>query len=200
MAFSLPFLLTLTSTLASQEQSPQNPALTTELIGMQMADQEARGRMVQAMQSGGPVPRELAQELSALDRAHSRRMAEILSQFGWPTPRLVGAEAASSAWLLIQHADHDVALQREALRLMEPLLRDKQVRPSEYALLFDRVRVNSKQKQCYGTQFHMVAGVLRMRPCEDVKNLDARRRRVGLPPMREYVRLLQEVYGGKVKV
>lgn len=38
----------------------------------------------------------------------------MLDEHGWPTQDLVGEQASSAAWLLAQHADFDVALQRRA--------------------------------------------------------------------------------------
>lgn len=33
-----------------------------------------------------------------------------------------------------------------------------------------------------------------MSPAEDIKNLDARRKQIGLPPMADYVKMLKEFY------
>ena len=40
----------------------------------------------------------------------------IVAQVGWPTKTLVGQRGARAAWLLVRHADLDVAFQRRAHR------------------------------------------------------------------------------------
>ena len=57
-----------------------------------------------------------------MDEAYRRnavRLRQILETSGWPTAEQVGAEAAKSAFLIVQHADHDPALQKRALVLMK---------------------------------------------------------------------------------
>jgi hypothetical protein len=41
---------------------------------------------------------------------NARRLAEIVDEVGWPTESQVGAEAAKAAFLIVQHADFDIAL------------------------------------------------------------------------------------------
>ena len=68
------------------------------------------------------------------------------------------------------------------------------VKPSEAAMLTDKVRLSAGKPQLYGSSFELVEGRLRPHPIEDLEGLEARRARVGLPPMAEYARVLAEVY------
>lgn len=122
--------------------------------------------------------------------AHRRvtvRNAELLDEHGWPGPALVGPEAARRAFLIAQHADQQLDLQRRALALMRST---PGTDPAHLAMLQDRVLVNEGRDQRYGTQ---IAGVDNGTPipwpCEDPTGLDARRARVGLAPFEEHVRL-----------
>jgi hypothetical protein len=72
---------------------------------------------------------------------------------------------------------------------------NKEASASHMAYLTDRVLVADGKPQRYGTQFHSVDGKLQPRPTEDPANLDARRKSVGLPPMAEYVKQMQSMYG-----
>jgi hypothetical protein len=58
---------------------------------------------------------------AAVDERHTARLKEIVALTGWPTVSLVGPEAASAAWLLVQHADLDPAFQAHCLSLMKQL-------------------------------------------------------------------------------
>jgi hypothetical protein len=51
---------------------------------------------------------------------------------GWPTGSLVGAEAARRAWLVAQHADRQLDLQRRALTLMTKAVETGATTPSTW--------------------------------------------------------------------
>lgn len=76
---------------------------------------------------------------------------------GWPTHSLVGEQAATSAWLLAQHADHDLALQRRFLDLMCAAPAGE-VAPMHTAYLTDRVLIAEGKSQVYGTQMTLIDG------------------------------------------
>ena len=163
-----------------------------EIKNMRDADQAMRKR---AEDNNGVIESE---EDDKLDSIHTERMKEIIAEIGWPTFSKVGKEIASNAWLLVQHADHDVAFQRRCLDMMkkEPA---GEVEVIDIAYLEDRVRVNEGKSQLYGTQFFndkkpdgtVVYGP---RPIEDPENLDKRRMSVGLGSFEEYKKHMLEKY------
>ncbi|SDS98323.1 DUF6624 domain-containing protein [Actinoplanes derwentensis] len=112
------------------------------------------------------------------------RLTVILDEHGWPTPALVGPEGARRAWLIAQHADRQLDVQRRALALMTAAGAD----PTQVAMLHDRVRVNEGHPQTYGTQIAGVAdGAPAPWPCDDPAGMEQRRAAVGLAPYAEYV-------------
>lgn len=140
------------------------PELRLELLEMQRVDQEARKGV----------------------GANTSRLRKIVGQYGWPGRWMVGSDGAHAAWLLAQHADSDVAFQERCLKLMGPLAERDEVLKSEIAYLTDRVLVNQKRPQRYGTQMRLVQGRYELLPVEDPKRLDERRAEVGLFSMAEY--------------
>lgn len=86
-------------------------ALTAELTDMAAADQRS------AVHANSDEP---AEQLAwrRLTARHGDRLNEIMDEYGWPTAELVGEEAARAAWLIAQHADRQLDVQRRALRLM----------------------------------------------------------------------------------
>ncbi len=119
----------------------------------------------------------------------------------WPGRTRLGSDGANALWLLVQHADNDPALQRRALELMMQAATSEVSLP-DLALLADRVLVNEGKPQRYGTQFKSDdKGVMRMRPADTSSEaeLDARRASMGLPPLAEYRRQLQELYHSAVQ-
>lgn len=87
-----------------------------------------------------------------LTAQHGDRLHQIMDEYGWPTAELVGEDAARGAWLIAQHADRQLDVQRRALRLMEQAVAAGSAAPRELAFLRDRTLVNEGRKQIYGTQ------------------------------------------------
>lgn len=143
-----------------------------------MADEDQRLRTKMAS-----VPRELV----SVDTRNTQRLREIIEEIGWPTRSKVGAAAEHMAWLLVQHADRDVAFQRRCLSLMERESADE-VCPTHLAYLEDRILVAEGRPQRYGTQLTMTDQGLDAKALEDPDNVDERRQRVGLEPIADYVR------------
>lgn len=170
----------------------QNPALRDELLRMAEEDQVAR-RAAGAAHFKDAAANE---RMKAIDMKNTARMKEIVAQVGWPTKTLVGERGARAAWLLVQHADLDVAFQRQCLPLLEKAVAAGEVSPKEVAYLTDRVLVAEGKPQRYGTQFHTVEGKLVPRPIEDEANVDARRAAVGLGTMAEYNEQMQRMVSG----
>lgn len=159
----------------------QYPSLAKELIELKEADQAMR----QKMREGSEWDKEV-------DIKNTERLKEIIAEIGWPTISKVGAEAAMSAWLLVQHADYEPVFQSECLELMKTTSDD--VNPSWVALLEDRMRVNTGRPQLYGTQFYTdESGVFGPRPIEEMEGLEARRKAVGLEPFADYRARMEEV-------
>jgi len=164
------------------------PNLREELLDMVERDQRARmGMRVAGDESGGNA---LA-AMTRIDEDNSARMHEIVDEVGWPTKSAVGSDGAQAAWLLVQHADLDVAFQRRCLTLMEEELARDDVYAGNFAYLTDRVLVNEGKQQEYGTQFHTAGGKQQPRPIRDAKHVDARRKKMGLSTLDEYRKMMK---------
>ena len=133
---------------------------------------------------------------AAIDAKHTKRMREIVAEIGWPTVSKVGAEGASNAWLLVQHADHDVDFQEHCLQLMNEAPTGE-VSVTDIAYLTDRVCVNRGRGQLYGTQFTQEGGKHIPRMIEDEKNVDARRAKVGMGPLSEQIQMMYAYFPRK---
>ena len=131
---------------------------------------------------------------SSIDVENTQRMKEIVEQIGWATRSKVGGHASEMAWLLVQHADHDRAFQQKCHELMKAQSAGE-VSPANIAYLEDRVRVGEGHPQLYGTQFYVdAAGNFGPRPIEDPDHVDERRQALGLQPLSEYAREVEQSY------
>ncbi|AVR98849.1 DUF6624 domain-containing protein [Pseudoduganella armeniaca] len=153
-------------------------------------DQALRARMNR--QQGSDAT--LDAEVLALDARNTAALKDIVARCGWPDAARHGEPAAHAAWLLAQHADHDVEFQLQALDLIRKTgLRDALTR-KEFAYLTDRIALKRSGKQVYGTQLKVVpAGVVL--PPEEIDSIaavDRRRAEVGLGSVAEYLRMARQ--------
>jgi hypothetical protein len=155
--------------------------VAAELNRMVAADHQAAHRA----NSDDPAEQLAWRRLTA---QHADRLGEIMDAHGWPTAELVGADAARAAWLIAQHADRQLDVQRRALRLLEQAVADGAANPRDLAFLRDRTLVNEGREQIYGTQIAGVKdGAPVPWPCQEPEHMDDRRAEVGIPPFAEYV-------------
>lgn len=164
----------------------ERPALAKQLRAMAVRDQEVRGRWIGRMEDS-----DVMAEVQRVDDENLSKLRHILRQDGFPTRAMVGSEGVQDAWLLVQHAVGDHELQVKVLAQLKTRLRAGEVRPSEYALLADRVLAQEGKPQIYGTQFDEQ---FKMKPTGDVAHLDERRRAMGLPSIAAYRCLLHALY------
>lgn len=108
-----------------------------------------------------------------VDMVNNDLIKNIIKTSGYPTKESVGKEGMKAFWLLIQHQDKDVKLQKKCLEICDFELTEK-------AFLIDRVLLNQGKKQIYGTQF--------VGEIENKENVDKRRAEMGLEPLEEYLK------------
>jgi hypothetical protein len=162
------------------------------------ADQEARNRLMVAFQGGTQPDSATVARLQAVDVANLTRLRQIVQRHGWPDERMVGSDGRSAVFLLVQHADRHVPLQKEYLEWLERGFRTGALSAEagqDVALLTDRVRTNEGRPQLYGTQVEIQEGRVVVKPIEDEANVDRRRAALGLPPLAEYLAVLRQEYG-----
>ncbi len=130
---------------------------------------------------------ELFAAWDSVDAANAARMREVIDEFGWPGWSLVGEDGAEAAWVLIQHADFHLDLQKQGLALLEAAVAAGDASPGDLAYLTDRVLVAEGKPQVYGTQVSIEDGIVTPRtPIEDEENVDVRRAEAGLGTLEEY--------------
>ncbi|MBI5306606.1 hypothetical protein HZB04_03420 [Candidatus Wolfebacteria bacterium] len=137
-----------------------------------------------------------------IDKKNTLKIKKIVKKFGWPTINLAGKKASRNAWLLVQHADHDVKFQKKCLKLMENIykINPNLINKTNIAYLKDRVLINKGSKQLFGTQFYTnKKGIFKQRPIKDIKNLDKRRKEYNLPPFSEYKKLIKNYKSVPIK-
>ena len=172
-----------------------NVELRDELLALRESDQSGRTLLEEAAREHGvnsPEVRALWEEQSQVDAKNMARLKEIVAEHGWPGPNLVGREASSTAFLILQHADHET--QVEYLPVVQAAVEAGEFRPDHFALFQDRILVSEDKPQIFGTQLYLddTTGKWELYPIEDEANVDARRRELGMMPLAEYVQLVRD--------
>ena len=190
------------------EQAPKKAEkLQAELLDRAEQDQKARQQLIDLLaRPDGTDAEALKKAVQAatkkihdIDARNTARMKEVVDKYGWPGKSLVGTDGSQKAWLLVQHADRDRDFQERCLPLLAEAVKKGEATADQLAYLTDRVRVADKEKQVYGTQFRQAGGKMEPYPIEDQANVDKRRKEIGLPPLAEYRKMLDELYKPKEK-
>jgi len=188
-----PFHYRIVAKQVAIENALTKPALRKELLAMVDKDQEALMARVKANKDGDHARADaLMPKIDEVVKQHTARLRAIVERDGWPAHSMVGEDGAHAAWLLVQHADKDLALQKQALALMKPLVDQDEVGKVDYAYLEDRIAVAEKRPQRYGTQF---GPDREPQPIEDEAHVDERRTAIGMSTMAEYRAQMTQMYG-----
>lgn len=194
--------------------TPTREDIRAELIAM-FEEQQAHGRALFEQTRASRPDRFLFEldesqrpegyrEGAKLAHRHALRLAEIVSQHGWPGRALVGDDGAGAAWAVAQHADHDNDLCQEWLPLVADAVTRGDCAPLHLAALTDRVLLRATLPQQYGTVIEPAGGTWRPRaPMDDPEAIDERRRAIGLDSLADYVASLPSPdawYSGETSV
>ncbi|HPN81153.1 MAG TPA: hypothetical protein PK619_01820 [bacterium] len=171
-----------------------NKKLRDRIILMAKIDQEAREAAVKDYSN-----KKLSRKAYLIDGRNIVKVKKIIKDFGWPTYDLVGRRASNAFWLLVQHADRDLAFQKKCLKLLEIAVRDNQAKPINLAYLTDRVRIAEGKKQMFGTQYRIKDGKLVLKPVIDRKNLDKLRKKYGMTTMKQQNKKMSVEYKSILK-
>jgi hypothetical protein len=129
--------------------------------------------------------------MTITDSLNMIKAKAVVTKYGFPGFDLVGEEQSNDFWAIIQHCDNDVKFQQQALKLLSKQVQLHNASGANYALLQDRVLINTGRKQLYGTQvlYNPKTKSAKPLPIEDSLNVDNRRKAVGLSSLNEYLKL-----------
>jgi hypothetical protein len=178
----------LSATVYSQQTYPQ---IRDELLQMEKADQEARLKCTNG--SSDEQIKCLAEISRSIDEPNTARLTQIFYQIGFPDTAKVGKDGLQAFMTVLQHAPTD-ELRARALKPITKAFKLKELPPMAYANFVDRLRLHQGKKQLYGTGFEFMDGKMILSPTVDLKGLEKRRAKIGLPPMSEAVKMMKELY------
>ena len=178
---------------ASNMSAVTDGNLRNELLLRVRTDQAAREAFMLKRQVGGAIDSLDIARLTAVDTSNTAWLKRVVARRGWPTRAQVGSDGVRAALVLVQHADLDSAFQSRVLPLIQQSSVAGDLPGADVAVLTDRVAVSHGRPQIYGTQARLVSGRWIAAPIADSSAVDTRRAKVGLPPLRDYFRVLDSL-------
>ena len=171
-----------------------NEDLRQELLSMEVFDQEVSfAPEIRPLTATIIKKWELAQD--SIYRLHCCRLKEILNQSGFPGIDMVGKDASSSFWLMVQHCDFDILFQKRVLEAMKFEVGKGNASSRKFARLTDRVMINQGKKQMFGTQVsYNKDGQAFSKELQDLQNVDKYRLEVGLDSIFQYLNILTTMH------
>ena len=165
--------------------------LKAQLDAIRVKDQVLRQLIDEAEEKFGRDSEEMTyfwDLIQEQDSINELAVLKIIDERGWPGSSLVGNNANTTVWLVIQHAPLET--QEKYLPLLKESVKKGESRGSNLALLEDRIEVRNKRPQIYGSQISMnkETNKYEISNLLDPENVDKRRAEVGLGPLANYVK------------
>ena len=115
-------------------------------------------------------------------------LEELIDSKGWPKQSQVGSLASSAVFFILQHSNAEA--QEKYIGMFENACRNKEGNCQQYALMFDRMRMNQNKPQRFGTHAYLdpsKSSTNELYPLEDESKVDEWRKEIGLEPLMDYL-------------
>ena len=172
-----PFRAAVAEARAELAALDDEASVSARLIALRALDQRPMMTRLDLSDLSEPDQREarafMDAEVSRLNEENVAALLAMVPAEGWFSSKIYGQEAATGAFLVIQHSNMD--LQKRFLPTIEAMSERGEALKSEYALMYDRIAVAEGRLQRYGTQMRCVGGFMRPYPTEDPDRLEERR-------------------------
>jgi hypothetical protein len=161
-------------------------ALQTQLKRMYDQDQAVR----LAEPPSDSQMNQIDEQINQIDKRNYPQLLRIYQKYGLPRISVVGPDAAGEFWLLVQHQDSHLDFQKQVLQDMKGAVEQGEASKANYAYLYDRVMVNEKKPQHWGTQISCKNDKPVLDPVDDPSGLERRRQELQLMPLDKYLEML----------
>ena len=118
---------------------------------------------------------------------NQRRIKQLYRQYGYLGLKQVG-EKETDFWISIQHADNDIGFQKQMLKVLKKEIRRNNSPRSHYAMLEDRIAVNTHQKQRFGSQvtYNKMGQAIPKNGLINSANVEKLRKAYDMPTFKKY--------------
>jgi hypothetical protein len=196
--------ITLLLLITSNYSNGQNIALQKSIDSLLTEDHKYRvlDRKSDILQKNiaGLSAKSLSQQSQLITNSNLNSVKTIFQKRGFLNYDKVGKIHSDRFVYLLEYCSSDPQFQLEVLESMKVEIERNNASPLLYAVLLDRVLVNLKRPQVYGTQVNLNYNETTyepIKPIVEIEKLDERRKTVGLPPMAESIAELNRKFKGQ---
>ena len=165
------------------------PIAAAALAALQQECRTRRARDQAGRGVGG-----MTADQAAHDRDNTDWLKRQCATYGWLDAARCGKDAAVTAFLIVQHSG-DMPLMLAALPCIEADVVAGTGDPQDYAMLFDRTQLNLGRRQRFGSQIGQAGGRPAVFPIEDRTGVEARRAKIRLFPLAQYLAMYAKMSG-----
>jgi len=143
----------------------------------------------------------LTDEWKTVEQADKVLLKTIFKDHGFLGNSEVGEESSRNFLLMVQRFDSDSTFQQQVLVEMKKHVDKINTSPIEFANLTDRVKLNQKKLQVYGTQLELneKGTSFEPKPVIDPQNLNKRRAEVGLGTIEDAIMIMNGYFLASLK-
>jgi hypothetical protein len=182
----LPLLVSVCARCFAQEdiQNRFAAAIKDDLLEIEARQKaDAKSLFILSVECGGR-----SKEV-AMARRYNRRndsiarlkVESIIHTYGYPGPKVIGAEANQVLFNIIYNMD--LQMGKKYVAILWEALKNGNTTPEDYAALADKVSMQESNGQIYGTLTQVKGGLLYTPPILNPGGVDSLRRIIGLPPL-----------------
>ena len=166
-----------------------NKNLAKELAEMAVTDQLAASNAFPPKKYSQFSQKKWEAFKDSIFRSNQKRIAEIFKKYGFVGYDIAGKSGSNDFWLIVQHSDHNPDFQKKVLKKMKIEVEKGNADSQKYGLLVDRVKLNTGEKQIYGSQvtYNPKTGQAYPRKLSDSATVNQRRKAIGLEPLEIYL-------------
>lgn len=190
------FLVAIVYSDVVAQETIKSPRLASLLDSMVAVDQAVQQDIIKASTEGKPqkeMKRLYQIEFDTFKR-HQPILERVVKQSGFPGFKQVGEKGANNFWLLVQHCDNKPSFQKYVLDLMKQEVKRENADPYNYALLLDRVNVNTGKPQVYGTQVTYRERKAVPKGKINIEKVNKNRLSIGFDSLQDYLNSMTKLY------
>lgn len=207
MIAMVPLLLLAAMAQDKSSTDVKEPALRAELLKRMKAEQDIRfelmkenptNKSLRPTGQASPEIKAVLEKMEAIDKDNLAWFKTVVKEKGWPGKAMVGPDGAQGAFLIAQHAVSDLNFMADCHKKLIEAHKAGDAEGQWVALMTDWLLVlKDKKKQLYGSQLESKDGKLVPQPIEDEAHVDERRKALGMPPLADYLKMVNEGRGAR---
>lgn len=175
----------------------QDSMLKQKIDSLYAVDQQVQTDIISAYQNN--AEKKVIESLYTIKEEAFKRhipvLKELINKKGLPGYRQVGQESSDNFMAMVNHGYYDVPFQQKVAKLGKKQAKQKNISTPALAMMIDKMKIKSGQKQIYGTQLdytdkgEAIATNLR-RPA----TVDQRRKKMGLSILKDYLQNMTDLH------